>query len=144
MPTIVRRILGVMLVLTVAGSALQAQAGSGTRIIGRVTDGAGGAPLEGAQVRVDGTNIGTTTGADGRYVIVRIQPGQFQLRVIRIGYLAALSPVTVRANESATIDFALTRAPYQLEGVVTTATGQTLTRELGNSIAKIDAAKLVQ
>jgi TonB-dependent SusC/RagA subfamily outer membrane receptor len=109
-----------------------------------VTDGAGGAPLEGAQVRVDGTNIGTITGDDGRYVISRIQPGQFQLRVIRIGYLAALKPATVRANESATVDFALTRAPYQLEGVVTTATGQTLTRELGNSIAKIGAAKLVE
>ncbi|MCC6773074.1 MAG: SusC/RagA family TonB-linked outer membrane protein [Gemmatimonadaceae bacterium] len=144
MPTIVRRILAVILVLAAAGPKLQAQAGSGTRIIGRVTDGAGGAPLEGAQVRVDGTNIGTITGDDGRYVISRIQPGQFQLRVIRIGYLAALKPATVRANESATVDFALTRAPYQLEGVVTTATGQTLTRELGNSIAKIDAAKLVE
>jgi TonB-linked SusC/RagA family outer membrane protein len=134
--------LSVPLVVAPLSAAL-AQ-GTGSRITGRITDQSGGAPIEGAQVRVDGTNIGAMTDADGRYAIARVQPGQYQLRVIRLGYLSAMQAVTVRANEASTANFTLTRAPYQLEAVVTTATGQTLTRELGNSIAKIDASKLVE
>lgn len=144
MQIVVRRALAVILWMAAASSSVLAQAGGGTRITGRVTDAEGGAPLEGAQVRVDGTNIGALTGADGRYVIARIQPGQFQLRVIRIGFQSAFKPVTIAAGQAQTVDFTMIKAPYQLEGVVTTATGQTLTRELGHSIAKIDAAKLTQ
>ena len=73
-----------------------------------------------------------------------MQPGTYQLRVVRIGYLSEVRSVTVASGQTATADFSLTKAPYQLEAVVTTATGQQLTRELGNSIAKIETAKLVQ
>ncbi|MBC7897874.1 MAG: SusC/RagA family TonB-linked outer membrane protein [Cytophagaceae bacterium] len=137
----VRRLL---LACALAGVAREAasQAPTAGRITGRITDRDGGAPIDGAQVRVDGTNIGAISGSDGRYVITRVQAGTYQLRVIRIGYLSATQSVTLRA-EGASADFTLIKAPYQLEAVVTTATGQQLTRELGNSIAKIDASKLV-
>ena len=132
-----------LLLAALAAPALMAQA-SNTRITGRITERDGGAPIEGAQVRIDGTSIGAITGADGRYSFGRIQPGTYQLRVIRIGYLSGNRAVTVTASQAATADFDLVKAPYQLEAVVTTATGQQMTRELGNSIAKIDAGKLVQ
>jgi TonB-linked SusC/RagA family outer membrane protein len=111
-------------------------------IAGRVTDRDGGAPVEGAQVRIDGTNFGAISLGDGKFAINRVQPGQYQLRVIRLGFLSSTQPVTVRAGETVTADFALTRAPYQIEGVVTTATGQQLTRELGNAVSKIEVADL--
>ena len=41
-------------------------------------------------------------------------------------------------------NFVIAKAPYQLEQVVTTATGQQNTRELGNAIAKIETSKLVR
>ena len=133
--------LPALLVLLASTGDLSAQAvGS---ITGRITDKAGGAPLEGAQVRVEGTNFGAMTNGDGRYTISRVTPGTYQLRVIRIGYLSTLSPVTVSAGAAATVSLALTKAPYQLEALVTTATGQQLTRELGNAIAKVDVAKVV-
>jgi TonB-linked SusC/RagA family outer membrane protein len=135
------RRLSALLALVVAAGTLPAQTPG--RITGRVTDKAGGAPLEGAQVRIEGTNFGAMTGPDGRYTIARVAAGAYQLRVIRIGYQSALAPVTVRANDAATADFSLTKAPYQLEAMVTTATGQQLTRELGNAIAKVDVSKIV-
>lgn len=127
-----------------SATSIAAQQATPTRITGRVTEREGGGPIEGAQIRIDGTTFGTISQADGRYTITRIQPGTYQLRVIRLGYLSNAQSVTVRASEAATADFVLSRAPYQIEGVVTTATGQQLTRELGNSIAKIETAKLVQ
>jgi outer membrane receptor protein involved in Fe transport len=52
--------------------------------------------------------------------------------------------VYLNAAQETTLDFVLAKAAFQLEAVVTTATGQQHTRELGNSIAKIETAKLVQ
>ena len=131
-----------LLLAAIGAVSLSAQ-GTAGRIAGRITDRDGGAPIEGAQVRIDGTNIGGITSGDGRYAIARVPAGTYQVRVIRIGYLSATQSLTVSANQAATSDFVLVKAPYQLEAVVTTATGQQLTRELGNSIVKIDASKLV-
>ncbi len=141
--SLVRRLLAAATLVSVVASGAGAQQGV-TRITGRVTDRDGGAPLEGAQVRIDGSPVGTITSADGRYTLVRVQPGSYQLRVVRIGYLSDVKAITVTAGQTTTSDFTLVRAPYQLEAVVTTATGQQLTRELGNSIAKIDASELTQ
>ena len=132
-----------MLLAALAAPALYAQA-STTRITGRVTERDGGLPVDGAQVRIDGTTVGALTGSDGRFSIGRVQPGTYQLRVIRIGFLSDTKAITLTAGQTATQDFTLTKAPYQLEAVVTTATGQQLTRELGNSIARIETATLVR
>ncbi|MEO6447092.1 MAG: SusC/RagA family TonB-linked outer membrane protein [Gemmatimonadaceae bacterium] len=137
----VRRLLLALAGVAASAGWLAAQQGP-SRIIGRITDSEGGAPVEGAQVRIDGTTAGAVTLADGRYVIARVQPGQYQLRVIRLGYLSSTQQVTLRPGESVTADFTLSRTAYQIEGVVTTATGQQLTRELGNAIAKVDVAGL--
>jgi TonB-linked SusC/RagA family outer membrane protein len=103
------------------------------RITGKVTDRETGQPIDAAQVRIDGTTIGALTTAEGTY----------QVRLVRLGYQSILQSVTVRSGEAATADFTLVRAPYQLESVVTTATGQQLTRELGHAVAKLEAPKVV-
>lgn len=131
--------------IAVLAFATVAHAQSATaRISGRVTEREGGAPVDGAQVRIDGSNLGAITGADGRFTISRVQPGTYTLRVIRIGYLAESRGANATGSGETTIDFTLVRAPYQLEAIVTTATGQQLTRELGNSIARIETANLVK
>ncbi len=117
--------------------------GTTGRITGRVTDRESGQPIDAAQVRIDGSTIGAITNADGNYTIQRIASGTYQLRLVRLGYQSTLQSVTVRAGTPATANFVLTRAPYQLESVVTTATGEQLTRELGHAIAKLDAPKVV-
>ena len=117
--------------------------GTTARITGRVTDRETGQPVDAAQVRIDGTTIGAITNSDGNYSIQRIAPGTYQLRLVRLGYQSMLQGVTVRAGAPTTANFALTRAPYQLESVVTTATGEQLTRELGHAIAHLDAPKVV-
>jgi TonB-linked SusC/RagA family outer membrane protein len=123
-------------------SALLAQSNAG-RIAGRVTDRESGQPIDAAQIVVDGTTIGAISNASGNVTIPRIAPGTYQLRVVRLGYQSALLTVKVSAGATTTADFALVRTAYQLDNVVTTATGRHLTRGLGHAISTIDASELV-
>lgn len=120
-----------------------AQAGTG-RITGRITDKDSGRPIESAQLVIDGTRVGATSNGAGVVAVTGISPGTYQLRVIRLGYQSMTMSVTVGPADSVSTDFSLARAPYQLESVVTTATGQQLSRGLGHSIARIDVGDLTQ
>ncbi|MFH2049138.1 MAG: von Willebrand factor type A domain-containing protein [bacterium] len=77
----------VMLILTpfliIANTVLQA-AGNGT-IEGVVTDKAG-KPIIGASVQVVGTNRGAVTDFDGRYIIKRMEPGVYSIRITHLEY----------------------------------------------------------
>src|SRR6266571_1286578 len=113
-------------------------------ITGRVTDQANGQPLAGARVTVVGTSLVTQTNAEGRYAVSGVPGGQVTLRASAVGFGAASRAVTVSAGGAAVVDLALALAPYSLDEVVVTSTGVQAKREVGNSIAQIDAAKLVE
>src|SRR5438034_3598500 len=125
-----------------AGTAvLAAQQGT---IAGRVTDQANGQPLVGVRVVLLGTSLIAQTNVDGRYTVSRVPPGQATVRASAVGFGAATRVVTVNPGETATVDLALALAPYSLDEVVVTPTGDQAKREVGTSIARIDAAKLVE
>ena len=112
-------------------------------INGRVTEQASGQPLGDARIIVIGTSAVATTNIDGRYTIRNAPTGNVEVRVIRVGYQEQKKPVQVTAGQSATVDFTMVSAVVQLQEVVTTATGEQRRVELGNSIANLDASKLI-
>jgi len=122
-------------------SIAAAQAGV---ITGRVTDESGGAPLEAARVVLSGTALIQTTNREGQYTFRGVSPGAYQLRVLRVGYRPATQTATVAEGETATLDFAMTAAPVQLDEIVSTATGEQRKLEIGNSVTTIDAAKVAE
>jgi len=132
--------LAVSASLAVFTAAAEAQQG---RITVRVTDAATQQPIAQAQVQIVGTTQGALTGADGRALIRGVVPQVQQVRVLRVGYAEQKKQVTVVANEEATVDFALGAVAVSLAPVVTTATGEQRRVEIGNSVAQIDAAKVV-
>jgi TonB-linked SusC/RagA family outer membrane protein len=127
--------------LFTVGSAAQAQQGS---ITGTVTDQATGDPLEAARVVLVGPNRIESTGRDGRYNFRGVASGSHQVRVLRLGYRPVTDSTQVAAGEAATLDFALTPSPVQLDEIVTTATGQQSRLEIGNSVATIQAAQVAE
>lgn len=129
--------------IAAALGAQQAAARQGV-VAGRVTDQSNGGPVPGATVLIAGTNLGAVTGDNGEYVIRGTSAGSHQLRVSRLGYAPTSRPVTVVAGQTVTVNFALGHVPFVLNEVVTTATGQQRTRELGNTVAKLDAAKIAE
>ena len=104
--------------LLLAPAAAGAQAG---RIAGAVTD-QSSAPIVGAQVTIPATRQGASSDERGRYAIVNVAPGTYELRVQRIGQRATTVPnVVVRAGEETRIDVSLERAPVELAGVTVSA-----------------------
>src|SRR2546425_12843276 len=125
------------------GVSAVAWAQQGT-VAGRVTDQANGQPLAGARVTVMGTSLIAQTNVEGRYTLSRVPGGQVTVRASAVGFGAASRVVTVNPGETAVVDLALALSPYSLDEVVITATGDQAKKEVGNSIARIDAAKLVE
>ncbi len=75
---------------TVLGAAIMApitvaQAQTG-KLTGVVTDAETGKPVEGAAVVVQGTTLGSTTNAAGKYFIIQVPPGTYSVQARRLGY----------------------------------------------------------
>src|SRR5262245_7520909 len=104
--------VGVLVALVAAGSA-RAQTGT---ITGRVTE-KGGAPIPGAEVRADSTQIHTTTDGDGRYTLRDVPTGSRTVRALMLGYKSITHAVTVEAGATATVDFVLEESVLPSSGV---------------------------
>src|SRR5437879_5630326 len=133
--------LGTGLALLCACALAAAAQTTGT-IRGKVTDATTGRPVDGAQLYVAGTDLGTLSNADGQYQFT-VRAGTVELRSRRVGYATATQQVTVTPGEATVADFSLKQAAIGLDAVVVTGTGaETEKRKLGNTVATIDAAAL--
>jgi outer membrane receptor protein involved in Fe transport len=112
-------VLGLALALVavfVLVPTVEAQTG---KITGIVTDQSTGAPLEGAQVFLTGTGYGALTSANGRYFILNVPPGTYQVSARRIGYSTVnTNNVQVLIDVTREVHFQLPSAAQNL-GVVT-------------------------
>jgi len=138
-----RALRGAAVLVAFGAGALGAQTPQGSINV-RVTEAAGGGPLDQAQVVIVGTTLGGLTNVEGRFTFRSVAPGVVTVRVLRVGFSEQKKPVTVTAGQAAEVDFALSAVALTLSPVVTTATGETRRVEIGNSVAQIDAAKVTE
>lgn len=112
-------------------------------ITGRVTEAETGAPLQGARVNISGSDLGSLTDADGRYVIQNVPDGDVVVQVELLGYLATSQNATVSTDETITLDFELAPDPLALEEIVVTALGvERQVRSLTYSTQTVDTRPL--
>ncbi len=120
--------------LLAASPALAQQGG----VVAGSVAGSSGQPVAGALVRVDGTQLGTSTDASGRFRLTGVPGDQVTLEVRRIGYRAQRIVARVGDME---VRVALTEQSVILDEVVVTGTaGGQSRRELGNAVSTIDAS----
>jgi TonB-linked SusC/RagA family outer membrane protein len=111
-------VLTAVLLLPPLGQAHAQATGS---VSGQVVSAATGEPLRGAQVFLEGTGHGTLTGGDGTYTIPNVRPGTYNVVVRMIGHAdGRQANQTVRAGETASIDFQLRTSALALQEVVVT------------------------
>jgi TonB-dependent starch-binding outer membrane protein SusC len=130
-----------LLALTTGFSPVATEAQTGT-ITGQVTTMAG-EPVVGAQVTLVGTQRGTLTNARGGFIFTGVPAGERQVRVTSIGYRSETQTTNVPAEGTATVTFRLAVSAIALDQIV--VTGQAAgaaRREIGTSVAAIDAAAL--
>src|SRR5437870_4390466 len=128
--------LGTGLALLCACALAAAAQTTGT-IRGKVTDATTGRPVDGAQLYVAGTDLGTLSNADGQYQF-SVRAGTVELRSRRVGYATATQQVTITPGEVTEANFSLKQAAIGLDVVVVTGTGaETEKRKLGNTVATI-------
>ncbi len=97
---------------------IEAQTGS---LTGIVTEKETGQPIEGATVLVQGTQLGALTTANGRYTILGIPPGSYNVIARRIGYgTMEVQNISIRIDTRRDQNFELSSSA-QLQAVVTTA-----------------------
>jgi len=109
-------------------------------IAGSVRDQATGNPVESAQVFLEGLELGALTRADGGYILLNVPAGTHTLTVQSLGYRTESVPVTVGGGQSVVQNLFLSQQALQLDELVVTGTASaSRVREIGNSVAVLDA-----
>ena len=104
--------LVVALVALFAPGRAEAQTG---KISGVVTDASNGQPVEGVQVRVVGTGFGAMTNAAGRFFIISVPPGTYNVEARRIGFQPQERVgVSVLIDVTREVNFAMNASAAQL------------------------------
>jgi TonB-linked SusC/RagA family outer membrane protein len=118
-----------------------AQAQNTGRVTGKVTA-EGGLPVAQAQVTALGINRTAVTDSSGVYEIAGLPTGLQSVQARRIGYTPVTLQVTVRTGESSTLNFQLSSAAVQLEGLTVVAYGQQERRDVTGAITSVNMEQL--
>ena len=136
---------GALLLLMGSGAIAGAQNSTGT-IRGTITS--NGAPVGDVQVAVrnvvTGIQRGTTSNANGFYVLPGLVPATYDMTVRRVGNAPQTRQVVVQIGATQIENFSLSNAPTTLQSVVITAAPATETRtsEVATNVTTAQIEKL--
>ena len=119
---------------------LTAQETRSYTITGSVVAGESARPLPGVQVTVQGTNFGTLTDGEGRYMLrADLAAGAYEIRYAYIGRREVRQTVQLGASQSVVVpQVSLGEAALELDEIVVTGSaGPTTRRAIGNSISTV-------
>ena len=97
-------VLAVLMALVTISVEAQTQNG---QIVGQVTDGQTGAPLSEVQVYLPGTGLGVLTRQNGRFILLNVPPGTYELTAERIGLGSVTGEISVVAGQTVEADFSM-------------------------------------
>ena len=113
-------VLAALAALALLGpTPLTAQEGTVTGLIVASTT---NQPINGAQVSLEGTDLGALTNARGRFLITRVPAGTYNVQVVYVGYRTATESVTVTAGGTGSVEFRLEVSAVALDEIVVTGT----------------------
>ncbi len=115
-----------LIFMPVLGPSSPVQAQTSSAVSGSVTEAITGTPLPhatAALIRPGSTTVvtGSSTDADGRYVISNVAPGRYILRVSYVGYEEERFEFVLRQGATRTVNFALEPTAKLMDPVIVTA-----------------------
>ena len=114
-----------------------------SRIVGTVKDSQTQEPLIGTSVVVKGTYLGASTDLDGKFFIVNVPVGTYDLTVSMLGYKTQLlKNIMVSADRVTSLDISLDPTTIQGEEVVVSAKKDELHKEVSNTQMVVTSTQL--
>lgn len=105
-------------------------AGTTGKIAGKVTDAETGEPLPGANIVIEGTNLGAASDLNGNYTILNVPPGVYSVRFRFIGYAEVIvQNVRVNVDFTTRLDRALKPSAVQVGEIEVVAERNPLVRQ---------------
>jgi len=111
-----QRIL-ISLLISIFANSFSLYAGSTGKIGGLVTEKSTGEGMPGANVLVEGTNLGAGTDLDGNFLVINVPPGTYTLTVMMVGY-KTVEVKDVRVNIDRLVKINVSLEEAILEGEV--------------------------
>jgi len=109
--------------------------GQAGKLRGIVTDTETDEPLIGANILVEGTELGAATDVNGVYVILAVPPGVYTIRATYIGYQTeSTQNIRVFANQTTTQDYSLSTEAIRGEALVVVAEKPLIQRNTTNTV----------
>ena len=132
-----------VMLLTLSAFVFNASAQTTGKIRGKVKDAVSGEPLPGANIVIEGTNMGAATDINGEYFILNVSPGKYILKASMIGYESVrMTNVSVSVNRTTTIDFVMKQTIIEGEEVVVTASKVTIKKDQTSSIRNVSSDEI--
>ncbi len=114
-----------------------ASAGTTGKVAGRIVD-AQKKPLAGVGVAIPQMRAGTMTDEDGRYALLNVPAGTYEVRINLLGYRAVVvQSLVVSADNTTKLDQVLAEAPVAMQEVVVTARRPVVDVGLTSSMAAL-------
>jgi hypothetical protein len=105
------------------------------KLRGRITDKDSNEPLVGANVSIQGTNLGAATDISGEYIVVNVPPGVYTVKATFIGYQQlSISNVRVNNDLTASLDFVLGSEAVALQAVEIVADRPLVNKSATNAV----------
>jgi len=123
---------------------LAASAGAGTtgRLSGRVLD-AKNQPLVAVNVAIPAARLGAITDSDGRYTIMNLPAGTYDVRVSLLGYgPKMIQGVDVTSDNTTRLDVSLAEAPVEMKEVVVNAKRPVVNVNLTSNLATVNRTEI--
>lgn len=110
------------------------KAGTTGKLTGQVTDEKTGEALPFVNITIEGTNLGAATDIDGKYVILNIPPGKYNVKFQYIGYQSKIvDNVSISIDLTTTIDITLGEASVEIGEVVVQAQAAGIQKDVTSS-----------
>lgn len=113
-------------------------AGTTGKLAGTIKDAQTGEALVGANVIIEGTNLGAATNINGEYVILNISPGRYNVKFSYIGYeTLLLQDVSITVDQTTLLQMVLNRQTIQVDEIIVTARTPLIQKDVTSSISVI-------
>src|SRR5664280_463299 len=118
-------------------------AGVTGKLVGKVIDKNTSEPLIGANIIIQGTALGSVADHDGRFIIINIPPGVYNVKVSFIGYeTISFENVKIIVDQTTQLSVDLSEKSLQVEEVVVTAKSSMIHMDLTSSISVISREEI--